>query len=148
MKILIAVDDSPCSRAAVQFVRRMQLPAATRVTILSAVQVAVPVYSEVYVPTADTEEIVKDKMRAHQELVSRAELELRDTGFVTKARVLEGDPRALILRAAREEQADMIVVGSHGRSGLAKLVMGSVAAHIMSHAPCSVLVVKTGEARE
>jgi universal stress protein A len=43
---------------------------------------------------------------------------------------------------ARREKADLIVVGSHGRSGMAKLLLGSVAAHVVSHAPCSVLVVR------
>jgi nucleotide-binding universal stress UspA family protein len=38
--------------------------------------------------------------------------------------------------------ADLVVVGSHGRTGLAKLVLGSVASHVVTHAPCSVLVVK------
>jgi nucleotide-binding universal stress UspA family protein len=42
----------------------------------------------------------------------------------------------------RAERADLLVVGSHGRTGLAKLMLGSVSSHTMTHAPCSVLVVK------
>jgi universal stress protein A len=38
--------------------------------------------------------------------------------------------------------ADLLVVGSHGRSGLSRLVLGSVASYVASHAPCSVLIVK------
>ena len=38
--------------------------------------------------------------------------------------------------------ADLVVVGSHGRTGLGKLLMGSVASHVVSHAPCTVMVVK------
>ncbi len=49
---------------------------------------------------------------------------------------------ALLDEAARR-RVDLIVVGSHGRTGLTKLMMGSVASHIVTHAPCSVLVVKT-----
>ncbi len=56
--------------------------------------------------------------------------------------MLQGDPREALVETARLEEADLLVVGSHGHTGLAKVVMGSVAAHVVGHAPCSVLVVK------
>ena len=55
---------------------------------------------------------------------------------------MRGDPRDVLVDTARNLHADLLVVGSHGRTGLAKLVLGSVAAHVVTHAPCSVLVVK------
>jgi len=143
MKILIAVDESPYSEAAIQFVRRLRLPADTHVTVVSAVQPAVPIYADMYVPAAATVDVhMVDQTKAHQELVSQAERELRESGLVTEARVLQGDPREAIVQTAKDEAADLVVVGSHGRSGIAKLVMGSVASHVVTHAPCSVLVVK------
>ena len=56
--------------------------------------------------------------------------------------MLVGDPREALIEMARREGADLIVVGSHGRSGLTKLLMGSVASHVVTHAPCDVLVVR------
>jgi len=56
--------------------------------------------------------------------------------------MVPGDPRSALVDEARQEHADLIVVGSHGRSGLSKLLLGSVASHVVAHAPCSVLVVK------
>jgi nucleotide-binding universal stress UspA family protein len=56
--------------------------------------------------------------------------------------VERGDPREGIVHAAETERADLVVVGSHGRTGLQKLLIGSVAAHVVTHAPCSVVVVK------
>jgi nucleotide-binding universal stress UspA family protein len=56
--------------------------------------------------------------------------------------VLQGDPREMLIEEARSERADLVVVGSHGRTGLDRLLMGSVASHVVTHAPCSVLVVK------
>jgi nucleotide-binding universal stress UspA family protein len=53
-----------------------------------------------------------------------------------------GDPRSVLIEAARREKSDLLVIGSHGRSGMAKLLLGSVASHVVGHAPCSVLVVK------
>ena len=55
---------------------------------------------------------------------------------------LEGDPAAEIARYAADARADVIVIGTHGRTGVDRLVMGSVAERVMREAPCSVLVVK------
>ena len=143
MKILIGVDESAYSNAAIQFVREMPLPAGTRVIVLSAVSYTVPVYAEAYGPAVETvETLLEDQIRTHQEVASRAERKLREAGLLTEARVLPGDPREAIVQVARDEAVDLVVVGSHGRSGIAKLVMGSVATHVVTHAPCSVLVVK------
>jgi nucleotide-binding universal stress UspA family protein len=53
-----------------------------------------------------------------------------------------GDPRDALLRLAADERVDLMVVGSHGRTGLAKLLLGSVSSHAVTHASCNVLVVK------
>jgi nucleotide-binding universal stress UspA family protein len=149
MKILIGIDDSPYSRAALEFVRKLSWPAKTKVYVVSAVRPAVLAYSEMYVPAAAAaDEIIKQETKAHEELVSRAEKTLRDAGVTTEARVLIGDPREAIIQTARDEGIDLIVVGSHGRSGITKLLMGSVATHVVTHAPCSVMVVKDERSRE
>jgi len=56
--------------------------------------------------------------------------------------ILEGDPAAEIVRYAADAMIDLIVMGTHGRSGLERLLMGSVAEKVMRDATCSVLVVK------
>jgi nucleotide-binding universal stress UspA family protein len=55
---------------------------------------------------------------------------------------LEGDPATEIVRYAADAGIDLIVMGTHGRTGLERLLMGSVAERVMREAPCSVLVVK------
>lgn len=55
---------------------------------------------------------------------------------------LEGDPADEIVRYAQDAWVDLIVMGTHGRTGLERLLMGSVAEKVMRDAPCSVLVVK------
>jgi nucleotide-binding universal stress UspA family protein len=52
------------------------------------------------------------------------------------------DPRLSIVAVATREAVDLVVVGSHGRSGLQKLLLESVSSHVVAHTPCSVLVVK------
>jgi nucleotide-binding universal stress UspA family protein len=56
--------------------------------------------------------------------------------------LLEGDPAAEIVRYAQEMNMDLIVMGTHGRTGLERMLMGSVAEKVMREAQCSVLVVK------
>jgi len=61
--------------------------------------------------------------------------------------VISGIPKTEILRLAEEKQADLIVCGSHGRSGF-ELLLGSTANAILHHAPCDVLAVRTKKAKE
>ena len=56
--------------------------------------------------------------------------------------LLDGDPAEEILKAARIQAADLIVMGTHGNTGLARLLMGSVAEHVLRKAPCPVLTIK------
>jgi len=143
MKILIGVDDSPHSRAAVEFVRKMTWPANSSILVLSVMRPAVPIYAETYVPAPTyLAEMSEESKRFHQETASGAERELQTTGLKTEARILHGDPRTALVEAARTERADLVVMGSHGRTGMAKLLMGSVASHVVAHAPCTVMVVK------
>jgi nucleotide-binding universal stress UspA family protein len=55
----------------------------------------------------------------------------------------EGDPASVILRVAGDEKCDLIVMGTHGRTGLRRLLMGSVAENVLRKAKCPVLTVKT-----
>jgi len=142
MKILIGIDDSPHSKAAVDFVRRLVWPKNTKVVVTSVIQPVVPAYTEMYVPTAYPVDLQEELIRAHQEMLSSAAASLRARGLGTEVKVLLGDPRIALVEAAHSERADLMVVGSHGRTGIARLFMGSVAQHVVTHAPCSVLVVK------
>ena len=61
-------------------------------------------------------------------------------------RLLMGDPASMIVQLAQEEKADLIVMGTHGRSGLSRLLMGSVAEQVVRQAPCPVLTIKQPQA--
>ena len=63
-------------------------------------------------------------------------------GLALETMVPRGKPYEAIVQAARLKQANLIVLGSHGRTGLRKLLMGSVAERVIGQAPCAVLVVK------
>jgi nucleotide-binding universal stress UspA family protein len=70
------------------------------------------------------------------------QLQARATGVQVVSCLAEGDPAEAILRAARETRCDLILMGTHGRTGLGRLLMGSVAEQVVRKAPCAVLTVK------
>ena len=65
-----------------------------------------------------------------------------DPQVYVEHRLESGDPVPAILRVAREAPADLVVMGTHGRTGLRRLLLGSVAERVLRQAPCSVLTVK------
>jgi len=74
---------------------------------------------------------------------ARRQLELLQApGVAAERRFEEGDPVAGILRVAEEIHSDLIVMGTHGRTGLGRLFMGSVAEQVLRKAPCPVLTLK------
>lgn len=66
-----------------------------------------------------------------------------DTNIVTEHRLVEGDAATEIMKVAGDTDCDMIVVGTHGRTGLGRLLMGSVAEQLVRQAPCPVLTVRS-----
>lgn len=73
--------------------------------------------------------------------VRRLAARLRDAGIDADETVLAGDPGPALIQAARDSRVDLVVMGTHGRHGLARVVLGSVARTLVLHAPASVLVV-------
>ena len=143
MKILIALDASPHSERALDFVTRMRWPAGSRVIVLSVMQPVVNAVAGPYEPGVVEVGLMEEQRRVLGAVVEGAENRLRESGFSTEGRVLAGDPRETLAQEARNERADLLVLGSHGRTGIAKLMLGSVSSHLVTHAPCNVLVVKT-----
>ena len=145
MKIVLGVDDSPCSKAAIDYIKRATWPKEVEVIALSA---AAPVFvgpGEAAAPMV-IDQLNEGQLKYHKDVAARAEKTLKDAGFKAQGRVLHSDPRTALIETAEREKADLIVVGSHGRSGLAKLLIGSVATHVVTHAHCNVLVVKQPKA--
>jgi nucleotide-binding universal stress UspA family protein len=70
-----------------------------------------------------------------------------DKNIAFEHRMITGDPASAIVRLAEEEHVDLIVMGTHGRTGLSRLLMGSVAEAIVRRAPCPVLTFKHSGSR-
>ena len=144
MKVLVATDGSPFSDAATAVVAKQFRPQNAEVLVVQAVEP--PVYSTPpqmapgYAPEQTAR--LEEQKRQAQESVNRSEKELRAAGFEVSSRVVTAEPRTGILDVAEEWKADLIVVGSRGRTGLQRLLMGSVAESVARHAPCSVLIAR------
>lgn len=149
MKILLATDGSKFSEAAIQEVAARINAKGAEVTILQAVEPLLfsvpPQMAPGYAPemAAQREERLKEAKAS----LAAATKVLQGAGFAVSTRVVEADARTAILDIAAESRADLIVVGSHGRKGLKKFLLGSVAESVARHSQCSVLIVRMSEAR-
>ncbi len=141
MKVLVGIDESECSSEAIRFISGTTWPKATRFIVLSTSSPIVLGAGEVMPPDRLTE-VLRQEEAHHGEIADRAASRLRNGGLIAGARTVRGNAGTVLVDTARSERADLVVVGSHGRTGLKKLLLGSVASHVLAHAPCSVLVVK------
>ena len=141
-RILHATDFSPASRPA--FGRAVEMAKANRAELLLAhvmSPIVIPV-GEGYI-SADVYDTIEASTRAAGQnqlktLLARA----RKAGARARTLLLDGIAHERIVRAARANHADVIVIGTHGRTGLAKFFLGSVAARVLAIAPCPVLTVR------
>lgn len=142
MKIMIAVDGSPSSEPVVEFVARMRWPAGSRALVVSVATAAAGMVAAPFEAAAASAEIEALDVREHEDLVSNASRALAEAGMPCETKVVLGEPTTALLQTVRDEGVDLLVMGSHGRTGLKRLLLGSVSEHLVGHAPCSVLVVK------
>jgi nucleotide-binding universal stress UspA family protein len=138
MKILLAIDDSKFSEAAAQAViahHKLQglelrvLHAAEPPTLFEAPEMAE------YIPPRESAEEANA-------LVAKAAGALRSAGVNVTTAVVQGDPKSVIIDDAKAWGADLIVLGSRGRKGLERFLLGSVSETVLRHAHCSVEIVR------
>jgi nucleotide-binding universal stress UspA family protein len=152
MKILLAVDGSACSDAAVAEVGRRPWPEGSSVKVLSAFELptlAPPTPEAWALPMTYFEEMDVALRKQAQIIVERALQKLKSTMNKTIAidgQCVPGSPRTVILDEAETWGADLIVVGSHGYRAWERFLLGSVSQSVVSHAKCSVEVVRCAEA--
>jgi len=84
-----------------------------------------------------------DQRRAAREVAAQAlVVRGRRAGVAVEFLVWEGEPGPAIIEAAEAENADILVVGTRGRSRVERMVLGSVSDHVVRHAPCPVMIVR------
>jgi nucleotide-binding universal stress UspA family protein len=142
MRLLLATDGSPFSLEAARSVARRPWPAGTRIRVVSVAQPVRPLANLWAMPSREQARLDKASRGAAQDAVKAARGLLEGANLALSSAVLTGDPRSRLTEACRVWQADLIVVGSHGRHGLDRLLLGSVSEALAAHAPCSVEVIR------
>ena len=143
MRILLAIDDSRFSQAAIETVIEQARPHDTDVRILHVVEsppLLVAREMGGYDPALET--ALESQKQNAEALVRKAAELLRARGIKVAAALEMGDPKSKILDVAEEWRADLIVLGSHGRRGFERFLMGSVSDAVARHAKCSVQIVR------
>lgn len=144
MKVIIATDGSVYSQTAIEeFCRLFAGVENLHVIILSAFEIVVPL--DAFATTAQfTEERNQILHRNAEESVQKAAEAVKNCfpKAEIKSEIAMDYAERLIIERAVAEQADLIVVGSHGRGFWGRLTLGSVSDAVVHHAPCSVLVVR------
>ena len=144
MKILVAIDGSDFSQAALDSVIARPWPPATEVKVLNVVEPpSLLMGREMGGYDPEFEVVWKALREQARHLVEKAVGKLRAAKFNVSSELVEGDPKSQIIDIAHEWHADMIVLGSHGRTGINRFLMGSVSQGVVRHAHCSVEIIRT-----
>ena len=138
-RILVAVDGSDFSNVAVDQAISLGGICNSQIYLISVV------------------DLYPEQMEVAPALVEKMSEEVRDNLEDARKKVEEanipcetivhmgGKPHEFIIQEAKEKSVDLIAMGTHGRSGLKRILMGSVAQNVIGHAPCPVIVVPAGE---
>ncbi len=141
-RIVCATDFSPPSRAALRQASRLARESRGKLWIVHVVGLATALSGYEYLPLRLYDEIEADYRRAMKKRVGGLAARARRSGVAADSIVISEIPEEGILRAARQKKADLIVVGTHGRRGLTRIFLGSVASRVVAAAPCPVLTVR------
>lgn len=135
-KILLAVDESEFSRIAVEDCLERTWPDGTEFHIVFAV--------DFFEPLPAVEGVKEQQIESARELVKKYEESFKSAlpGVKVEGSVVDGLATSEILHIARDWKPDLIIMGSQGRSGVAEFLLGSVSKYVLTHAHCSVRIVR------
>lgn len=144
MNILLPIDGSKFSALAIKAVLAQTKPDHSTLRILHVVE-PIPEYADglAWGYGLQSPDVLREEREQAERLVAQAAQTLREAGFLVETAVEVGDAKAVILDAAEKWPADLIVLGSHGRKGLERFLMGSVSEAVARHALCSVQIVRS-----
>ena len=144
-KILVPVDYSDCSRVAMEYALFLAERFDAEIEVLHVAEIPLEEEEHTVVKPDTGEEEVLSGLIMHQAVKAGTEFLapfVRDATIPIERGLLKGRPGKVIVEAAADRGADLIVMGTHGRSGFDRLIMGSVTERVLRSAPCPVVVVR------
>jgi nucleotide-binding universal stress UspA family protein len=144
-RILLAEDGSASAAVGAQLITSLPPLRSLPVRVVGVAETGFP-YAATMDPMASSAAVeayhdALPALRAEYERLARDRAtKLRDAGVAATSEFREGDAAAQLIKAAAQDKSDCIVIGSRGKTGLTRLVLGSVARAVLFHAECSVLV--------
>lgn len=147
MKVLLAVDGSDFSKAAVKQVARRPWPTGSEVKVISVVEPVMPPTPEAWGMSmgdylAEQAEWRRSQARQALDSAARTLAASEDETLKVTTEIRDGSPKQVIVEEAEAWGADLVVVGSHGYGFWDRLLLGSVSQAVASHASCSVEIVR------
>ncbi len=141
-RVLYATDFSDASRPAFAAAVSIAKSLEARLTILYVIPPVVPTVPELYLDAVTFDQLDKQARRWSAQQVAKLNARAKRVGVRVSSLLRDGDAADQIVRACRATKADLIVVGTHGRRGLPKFFLGSVAERVVAMAPCPVVTVR------
>jgi nucleotide-binding universal stress UspA family protein len=147
MKVLVAVDGSDESLKTIRFVAGHPWPQGSLIRVLAIADKVHPSVAELITSGGSVEEAQRGLDEHCTDVADSCATTLRKAGLTAESMALEGNPTSVIVEEATRWQADLIVVGSHCRPRISRLLLGDVALAVATNARCSVLIIReTGTA--
>jgi len=140
--ILVALDGSDCSHQALDVAVTLAKQQGARCTVCTVVDIVRAASSMTFAPGDTVNQWIATLHEDAREIEIQAIQKHADPGLSIESIVVEGYPSQAIIDAAKKKGADLIVMGSHGRSGLKRLWLGSVAESVVREASVPVLIVR------
>ena len=141
-RILHPTDFSRASSAAYKRAVEMAKGNRAELILVHVLGPAVPLMADGYVSPKVYEDMEAAERAYSQKHLDTLVTKARKAGVRAKGLLLAGVTHERIAQAARSRKADLVVIGTHGRTGVAKLFLGSVASRVLAVAPCPVLTVR------
>jgi len=133
--ILVPLDFSPDAEWVLDAATTFAKPYQSRLTLLHVLHI--PAMSDIHAAAY----VAAIEMDAHESMATYQK-RMQDAGIPVAIRIIRGVPYREIVDMARDIQADLIIMGTHGRTGVPHLLLGSVAERVVRLAPCAVMVVR------
>ncbi|HCW5303798.1 TPA: universal stress protein [Acinetobacter baumannii] len=140
--ILVPIDGSETSMVAMKEAIKIGKALNSKITVVQVMALD-PIIADLYVKTRQTNELIERTRTYLLDILEQAKQQFLQEGLSVETKLLEGFVvHEEIIQAAQELNADLIVMGSHGRTGVRKLVLGSVAQKVLGESHIPVLIVR------